>query len=132
MWLKAAASQTWEKGDMLTKSSGLIALATATSALLCGYAGDDRTSTTANDEVPVVGADDPNLQYIGRADADPSSTLAGAKLDLVGGTGAQMIDIGATTYDVFTFVRQCIDEADVQYAECVVTITSGKHDLFTT
>ncbi len=127
--LPAAASQTWAKGDFLTLDTGLVALAGAASTELIGIAGDDRTSTTANDEVPVVGSE-PDARFVGRADADPSSLVIGDQVDLVGNSGAQMVDVGATATDVFTFIRTLPDETSTaQYAEVLVSITHGKHGL---
>jgi len=132
MHMRAAASQTWVKGDMLDLTSGLVSLATSTSALLLGYAGDDRTSTSAGDRVPVIGIK-PGTHFIAIADADPSGLEVGAEIDLVGSSGAQMVDVGASSTDVFTFLGLLPDQTSgAAYSEILVCITSNLHELFTT
>jgi hypothetical protein len=131
MTLKAAGSQTWKRGDMLALSSGLVIIAVAGSAKLIGVAGDDRTSTTEGDEVPVVGTN-PDAIFCGRADADPSSLVTGDLIDLVGTTGAMMFDVGASTTDVFAFLKihEVPGQSDsAQYALLECRISHGKHGL---
>lgn len=123
---KAAASQTWARGDMLARSSGQLIIATATSAALAGPAADDRTSTSANDLVPFYGK--PDQEFVGIVDANATAVEAGALVDIVGTTGAMMIDIGASSYDVITFGRILADQTvTAQYAKALCRITHGKH-----
>jgi hypothetical protein len=132
--LKAAASQTWKRGDMLaldSNTTGAVALATAASTHLIGIAGDDRTSTTAGDLVPVLGTK-PFTKFVGRANADPSSLDIGAQVDLVGATAAMMVNVGASSTDVFTFLSVLPvpgQDGDATYTPVVVVITETKHGL---
>jgi hypothetical protein len=104
-----------------------VIIAVAGSTSLVGAAADSRTSTTANDLVPVYAL--PDQVFIGKVDADASAVTIGDQVDLVGTTGAMMIDVGASTTDVFTFLGilpdQTTDEAE---AYAMVRITHGKHD----
>lgn len=132
--LPAAASQTWVKGDALaldSNTTGSVSVGAAADTALIGIAGDDRTSTSAGDDVPVVACKRDDI-LIGPADADPSGLSCGSQIDLVGSSGAQMFDVGSSATDVFTFLK--ISEVpgqstSAQYAllECVITET--KHGL---
>ena len=127
IYLKAAASQTWVKGDMLYLNSGEVTLATASSATLLGAAADDRTDTTAGDLVPVWAKI--NQIFRCRADADPSSLVTGAEIDIVGGSGEMEADIGASTTDVLVFLKQQSEQANEAGAFIEVIINQSKHDL---
>lgn len=128
-YLKAAASQTWVKGDMLYLASGEVTLATAASATLLGAAADAQTDTTAGDLVPVWAK--PFQVFRVRADDDPSSLVTGDKIDLVGASGAQEADVGASTTDVLYFLRiaDIDDVTDEAGTYIYVMIAHAKHEF---
>lgn len=98
-----AASQTLAAGDAVILSSGQVSIGLAASAVLLGVVARDCASLAANTYVPVY--DDPAQVFVGRADADSSSLVAGDEVDLVGGTGAMQLDADASTTDVFKLIR---------------------------
>jgi hypothetical protein len=103
MWLPIAASQTLTRGDMVILSSGLIAIALANSAELCGVIARDCSGLAASTKVPVYA--DPDTIFEGIGDADSSAVVAGNYRDIIGATGAMMIDADATTTNVLTMLR---------------------------
>ena len=83
----------------------------------------DRQAVVAAEPKPVRGI------IIGKVDADASAVTIGSQVDLVGLTGAMMIDVGASTTDVFTFLGPLPDQtSDEAEALAMVRITHGKHD----
>lgn len=128
-YLPIAATQTWVRGDWVYNNAGAITLATAASATLLGIAMDDQTTPTTGTDVPIyVGR--PGEVFKGRVDADASAVVAGAEVDLVGASGAQMVDVGASATDVFIFLDLLPDETTTaQYAECRVVVNYTKQDL---
>lgn len=129
IYFNAAASQTWVKGDMLYLNSGKVTLATAASATLLGAAADDRTSTAADEEVPVWAK--PFQIFRVRADDDPSSLVTGDKIDIVGGTGEMEADVGASTTDVLYYIRIAdIDQTTNAAGTYIyVMIAHAKHEF---
>ena len=107
-WLPVASTQTLTKGDFVILSSGKIAIALATSAELCGVIAQDCASLTAGTLVPVYAYPHTIFEVI--ADADSSSATIGAEYDIVGATGAMMLDIGGSTYDVLVPVHSVPDD----------------------
>lgn len=123
-----AASQTWVKGDMLYNNAGAITIAAAATATLLGPAADDQTTPTTGTLVPVYA--NPDEVFIGRADADASSLVAGSEIDLVGATGAQQIDVGASTTDVFVFLSVVEGQTSSSAGALLrVKINETVHDL---
>jgi hypothetical protein len=106
--LPIAASQTLAAGDLVILSSGQIAIAVAGSAELVGVIARDCSSLAANTRVPVYA--DPDTVFEMIANADSSSVTIGGEYDLVGATGAMMINVGASSTDVFTVVRSNADD----------------------
>lgn len=104
-YLPIAASQTLSEGDAVILSSGQVAIGLAASATLCGVVAQDCSSLAAGTLVPVYA--DPYEIFIGLTDADSSSLAVGAEIDLVGATGAMLLDVGASTTDVFKVLREC-------------------------
>jgi len=124
-WLPIAGSQTLTKGDFVILSSGLVAIALANSAELCGVIAQDCASLTAGTLVPVYA--DPDTVFEVIADADSSSQVAGNAPGIVGATGAMMLDVGD---DNSTDVLVCLranpsDTTSSAYARWLVKI--GKH-----
>lgn len=102
-WLPIAASQTLTKGDFVILSSGLVAIALYNSATLCGVIAQDCASLAASTLVPVYADPDTIFEVI--ADAASDSEVAGDVIDIVGSTGAMMVNIDTATYDVIKLIR---------------------------
>lgn len=102
-WLPIAASQTLTKGDFVILSSGLVAIALANSATLCGVIAQDCASLAASTLVPVYA--DPDTVFEVIADAASNSIVAGETHDIIGATGAMMMDADAATTDVLMCLR---------------------------
>lgn len=126
-WLPIAASQTLTKGDAVILSSGLVAIAVAGSAALVGVVAQDCASLAASTLVPVWC--DPEEDFIGLADADSSSVTAGSEVDLVGATGAMLLDVGASTTDVFKLQYQYDPEEDLTTASARWVFRINKHEF---
>jgi len=127
-YLPIAASQTWVRGDFVFNNAGAITLATAASATLLGVAMDDQTTPATSTLVPIYV--EPKALYEGRVDADASGVAAGAEIDLVGASGAQMIDVGASSTNVFVFESLAPDEtSSAQYAKAYVRINNSTQDI---
>lgn len=111
--LAKASATVIEPGDMVALSSGLAIKAVAASTAI-GYtiagAGDGET------EIQIVG--DPDALYLGTADANFAVTDRGIECDLVG-TTTQLVDLGASTTDVFK-VYPGTDDNQVAGATAVV------------
>lgn len=122
-WLPIAASQTLTKGDFVILSSGLVAIALANSAELCGVIAQDCASLSSGTLVPVYASPDTVFEVI--ADADSSSAVAGNALGIVGTTGAMMLDIGDdNSTDVLTLLRaNPSDSTSSAYARWQVKIS---------
>lgn len=84
-----------EAGDLVALSSGVIIKATATSTAVA-YCPNGSAKGEVLTEVS-VGND---FTLVGTADANFAVTQKGAEVDLVVTDGAQLIDVGETTYDV--------------------------------
>lgn len=93
-FLKASATVI-EAGDFIALTSGLVVKASATSAAIA-YCEGGAPAWVTEIQVNV----DPNLELSGTADANFAATNRGAEVDLVVSSGAQLIDIGASTTDV--------------------------------
>jgi hypothetical protein len=102
-YLPVAATQTISRGDAVILSSGLVAIGLAGSAVLAGVIAEDSTLQTAGTLVACY--IDPDEVFVGVADADSSSLVAGDEADLIGATSAMMIDADASTTDVFKLLR---------------------------
>ena len=124
--LPIAASQTLSMGDAVILSSGQVAVALAASTSLCGVVAQDCSGLAAN--TPVAVWADPDTVFIGTADADSSSSLAGAEVDLVGATGAMQLDVGASTTDVFKLLSALPDD-DTASANARWQTKINKHDF---
>jgi len=126
--LPIAATQTWKRGDFVYNNAGAITLATAASATLLGLAMNDQTTPATSTLVPVYV--DPHGVYVGRVNADASAVAAGAEVDLVGNSAAQMINVGASATDVFVFLSLLPDETSTAaYALARVRINNSKQDM---
>ena len=91
-----ASATVIEAGDLVALSSGLIIKATATSTAVA-YAPNG--SADGETSIAVTTGNDFTLQ--GTADANFTVAKKGAEVDLVVTGGAQLIDVGASTTDVF-------------------------------
>jgi hypothetical protein len=122
--LPIAASQTLAAGDFVILSSGLVQIALAASAELCGVVARDCSGLAASTRVPVYA--DPDTVFEVIADADSSSVTAGAEVDIIGATGAMMMDADASSTDVLTAIRSnADDDTSSAYARWLVKI--NKH-----
>ena len=107
---KCAASQTIAIGDMVTlNSSGLVEIADASSTTLLGAAASSVTSSASGDAIVVY--DDPHALFLAQASASASQTLVGKTRDLSGATGAQKVNIGATSVNCLK-IRQVYNNLD--------------------
>lgn len=93
--LEKASATVIEPGDMVALSSGLAIKAVAASAAVA-YA----PYGAAAGETTVQVVADPEAEYVGTADANFAVAQRGTEVDLVGTTN-QLIDVGASTTDVF-------------------------------
>jgi hypothetical protein len=121
-WLPIASSQTLTKGDFVILSSGLVTIAAANDAPLAGVIAQDCASLDASTLVPVYA--DPNTKFMVIADAASNGIVSGDVHDIVGSTGAMMLDVGGTTTDVLKVVRHvpCSDDNTAAYARMEVLI----------
>lgn len=95
-----ATTQTLAKGDPVILSSGQVAVAVAASSTeLLGVMAEDAASLTAGVLVAVY--DDPDTVFYGRASADASAVAIGYHADLSGTTGAFVINVAASSQDLF-------------------------------
>jgi len=102
-YYKVAASQTIAKGDPVILSSGQIQIAVAASSTeLAGIAAEASSGAAANTLIAIW--DDPDTVFVGRADADASSSTIGSYYDLDGTTGAFQVNVGASSQDLFTYL----------------------------
>jgi hypothetical protein len=125
-YLPIKASQTLTRGDAVIISSGQIAIAVAGSAELVGVIARDCASLTAATPVPVYHRDDHEFECM--ANADSSSVVLGGEYDLIGATGAMLLNVGASSTDVFVAVRgNPEDTLTDAYARWIVKI--NKHAL---
>jgi len=102
----SATSQTIAKGDpVVLNSSGLVEVATASSAALLGIAGTAVTSAAAGASILVF--DDPEAVIRCKCDTagENVQTITGETHDLVGSTGAFYVNSGATTTNVFRVLQ---------------------------
>lgn len=90
-----ATNTVIEAGDLVEFSSGVIIKATATAAAV-GYCPNGSAKGEVLTEVS-VGND---FTLLGTGDAAFAVTQKGTKVDLVVTSGAQLIDVGATTYQI--------------------------------
>lgn len=101
-YLPVAATQTLSCGDAIILSSGQVAIALANSATLAGVIAQDAVTLTQADLVACW--IDPNEEFVGRMDG-ATSKVAGDAIDIIGATGAMMIDADAATTDVLVLKR---------------------------
>lgn len=107
-----AASQTIAVGDPLElNSSGLVIVATATSAALLGVAASACAASAALD--PIMVYDDPKAEFIATCDAyaEAVQAIVGDEVDLIGSTGAFLVNLGASAVDVFV-VKEVVSWQD--------------------
>jgi hypothetical protein len=135
-----AASQVIAQGDALILDSGEVSIALAGSARIFGFAAEPATTNASGVRTDELGAKRPGYTkmrvypatdgefFEGVADADSSASLPGAEVDLVGATGAQMIDVGASTTDVFKLVAADPGDAPAD-AYCRWQFVVNKPDL---
>lgn len=93
--LVKASATVIEAGDMVELASGLAIKATATGTSLAWSPSGAPAGVTT---VQVL--NDPKAEFTGTADAVFAVTQRGTEVDLVVNTGAQQIDVGASTTDV--------------------------------
>lgn len=101
-----ATGQTIAVGDPVElNSSGLIIVATATSAALCGVAAEACTSAAAGTRIGVY--DDPKQVYKAKCDTigELLQATIGDTVDLVGSTGAFLVNLGASAVNVIRVVN---------------------------
>ena len=123
-----AAAQTIVPGDMVFNDGGAITLATAASATLLGPCVSVETTPATGTVIGV--SDAPETVFTCRADADVSAAILGGEYDLVGASGAQQLDVGASTTDVLYFLS-VVEGQVATAAGCLirVKINPSKHDL---
>lgn len=100
-----ATGQTIAVGDPVElNSSGLIIVATATSAALAGVAAEACTSAAAGTKIGIY--DDPKQIYRAKCDTagEALQAVKGDTFDLVGSTGAFLVNLGASDIDVLRVV----------------------------
>jgi hypothetical protein len=102
---RVAASQTIAVGDpVVMNASGLVEVGAAASAQLLGVAAEAIVTGGTVSATNTIGVyDDPKALFIALGDASTtgSQALIGDEVDLVGSTGAFLVDIGASATDVF-------------------------------
>lgn len=112
-----AASQSIKAGDALAVDTLLADLAVAGDARILGFAAEDATSDASSVRTDEQGAKNskttiavhlatPGAIFRGCADADASSVGIGSEVDLVGATGAMLLDVGASSTDVFKLIAK--------------------------
>ncbi len=120
-YLPVKASQTLAVGDAVILSSNQVAIALYDSAELCGVMAQPAASLDAGTMVAVYA--DPDTYFEAIADADSSSVEPGDKIDIVGGTGAMMLDADATSTNVMCVLRGNVEDTDSSaYARWLVKI----------
>lgn len=103
---KVATSQTIAVGDPVElNASGLVIVGTATSAKLIGVAAEACTSAAAGTVIGVY--DDPKQVYKGKCDnsAQAVQAIVGDTVDIVGSTGAFLLNLDATSINVVRVVN---------------------------
>lgn len=85
-------------------ADGLIICATASSAKLAGVAAQAVTSAAAGTKIGIY--DDPKQVYLAKADnvSEVLQAVKGDEVDLIGSTGAFLVNLGASATDVFKVV----------------------------
>jgi len=91
-----ASATVVEAGDVVELDTGLIVKGTATGAALAWTPGGSAAGET---EIEVTVGNDFTL--LGTGDAAFAVTQKGTEVDLVVDTGVQLIDVGASSTDVF-------------------------------
>lgn len=102
-WLPVRTAQTLAKGDAVIIDTGQVQIALAASAILLGVIAENAVTLTAGVLVPCW--IDPAITFQGVADADGSSLVLGGEIDIIGATGAMMLDASASATDVFKLLR---------------------------
>lgn len=110
-----AASQTINKGDALILSSGLVAIALATSGALLGIAAEDASSgaspTRADDRILVYPAVAGAI-FEGQVSGSSTAGLVGTTCDIEGTTGIMEVNEDASVEDVLQVVGLASDDRD--------------------
>lgn len=114
-----AANQTIAKGDALIISSGLIAIALATSGLIWGVAAEDAVSGASpsrdDDRIAFYPAVPGNI-FEGQVSGTSAATSIGAEADIEGATGIMEINEDASVEDVvqiLALVSDIREEIDI-------------------
>ena len=100
-----ATGQTITKGDAIIIASGLIQIALATSGLIYGVAAESVTSAAAGSNIKFI----PSLPiYIfeGQCEDVYAATDRAIQCDIIGATGAMLLDEDASVEDVAVIIRE--------------------------
>ena len=126
---KEAAGQTFKTGDMVvvTTDTGYIRICATGDAVLTGIALKDAT-TTEGSEIPVKVIESGTLlmssvYHATAASAITAVTQIGASYDPRYSTGANYLDIGTQTDNIFTGQKHMADDAiGTQYGRIIFTV----------
>lgn len=102
---KVKTGETIAVGDPVElDADGLIICATATSAALAGVAAEACTSAAAGTKIGIY--DDPKQLFLAKADAvgEVVQAIKGEEVDLIGSTGAFLVNLGASAVNVLKVV----------------------------
>jgi len=103
-----------KKGDSVVLGANLLTIGLSNSPLLYGVCLADGD---VGDEIPVAVADT-NTVFVGQADAVTSGVTAPHVCDIVGGTGAQLVDIGSDTEKVINILRLVPGDDTADATDC--------------
>lgn len=112
---KVATGQTIAVGDPVElDANGLIIVATATSATLAGVAAEACTTAPANTVIGVY--DDPKTVFKGKCDnaGQLLQAVKGDTCDIVGATGAFLLNLDATAKNVVRVVALGVERDPLQ------------------
>ena len=120
--VEIAASETIAPGDAVYIDTLEADIAAAGDARILGFAAETAVSNSSGVRTDAMGAKDsrtslavhlalPGAVFEGVADADSSALGIGSEVDLIGATGAMMIDADASSTDVFTLIQPHPDDA---------------------
>jgi hypothetical protein len=128
-YFKEAVSQSFKVGDMVvvTTDTGYIRISATGDAVSTGIALKDATGTTAY-EIPVMIIESgtflmSSVYHATAASAITAVTQIGASYDPRYSTGANYLDIGTQTDNIFTGQKHMADDAiGTQYGRIIFTI----------
>ncbi len=95
-----ATTQTIAKGDALALSSGEATIAVYTSGLIFGVAAQDKTTTTATEEILMYPAI-PTNEFEAQCEGTYALSIRHSAVDIAGATGVMEVNEDATTEAVF-------------------------------